>query len=332
MEIDSLTFLFNAYKSFLKISSPKYIPYEKFMLRKSIFSSYDFLSLKLEDRFLLLRNNLTDDKIKTFLVFLYNLECDYMRIDNLKISWKDSCSNKNVIFENILRCYPIDSPVNIFRRVLEDVHIDFMIGFEKYFFNLKDEFLLFLLKYRKFTFEECLEYYNKSKIIINKTGDKLFEHKLTDIIKDVYHRINKKSLSMRLTLKLFSHDLILCDDIEYDALFHDEKIFFKVNREMGKAIVETILFHEAVHTICRYEERFDDFLDAYKNEYTKNDITRVWSRAKETCINQILGFYANNVLFENLITKDNFHTLSIVTTSLLALKQLKRHKEGLLWK
>jgi hypothetical protein len=332
MNDDWLSFLFNAYKSFLKINVPSLSKYEEFMLRKSLFGAYNFLSLKLEDRFLLLKNNLTDTKIKSFLVFLYNMECDFMRTNELKLSWLNLCSNKENIFDDIYRRYHHNASMKVYKRILEDIEIDFMIGYEKYFFNIKDEFLVFLLKRSYLLVEDILEYYDKTTLIENQSSDKLFELKLIEIIHGLYSRTNKKSLAMRLILKLFSHQIVLCDHLEYDALFQNETIYFKVNHKLNKAMLETILLHEATHSICRYEEKYIDFLDAYNGEFSNNEITSIWSKAKEVCINQILSYYTNNQFFDKMIFKDNYYTLSIVVTSLLALKQLRKQKEGLSWK
>ena len=129
-----------------------------------------------------------------------------------------------------------------------------------------------------------------------------------------------------------SHKIVIVKDLEYNALFENETIYIKQDPMLGHEMIKTILMHEATHILCRYEEKYYEFMAAYSNYFNAQDIASVWCQSKEVTINQLLSYYTNNSIFSKLITKDNYYTFSIVITSLLALKQCRKQKEGLLWK
>ncbi|MEA3280280.1 MAG: hypothetical protein U9Q38_06750, partial [Thermodesulfobacteriota bacterium] len=76
--IENDDFIFNVYKSYIILGRPQLTTREQLDLRSKLFSTKSFLNMKLEDRRHILSSIVSDRVLNTFLVCLYNHECDHM--------------------------------------------------------------------------------------------------------------------------------------------------------------------------------------------------------------------------------------------------------------
>jgi len=319
-------------KKFYDFGIPHLTKQEQERFKRHLFSISDLLSFKLEDRFDLLQDFLGDRKLKSFLTFLYNHECDDFRRNYLQYCYGECSGSPEDVYKhvaNIAQDYE-DQKIFALSSLSKKIKVLYEIGYEKYFYDLKDELLFYCLLPLNLTFEECFIYYGKSssKWLSNLESLKL-QSDILNNLHTLYNNSHKKSIATLLILKLISCDVYSSTDQRYHAYVENKKLF--INEKAFKEIRLELLLHEACHLLHSYEDRFQDFFVSFSPFINPNEITESWASIKERCINQFIRTHCYLKNISRSINDFNaLDTLSITDSVTLDLKQ--KSSKDQIWK
>lgn len=321
-------------KRFYDIGIPHLSKSEQERFKCHLFSIVDLLSFNLDDRFNLLRDFLGDRKLKAFLTFLYNQECDDFRRDHLTLGYGGCEGKPEVVFRhvaNLAQEYE-DQKIFALRTLFFKINILSSIGYEKYFYDIRDELLFYCLAPLGLTFGECFLYYGKdtSSWLKNLESDKL-KFSICDQLHTLYNNSDKRSIAVLLILKLLSCDVFSKNDQPHLAYVEGRKLY--INETLIKEANLPLLLHEACHLLHSYEDRFKDFLNAFGHYCEPYDIAKSWATTKERCINQFIRTHCYlKTISRTINSNTTFDTLSITTSVMLDLKQKNQPFVNQIWK
>lgn len=327
-------FIFNVYKSFIILGKPKLSTLEQLNLRSRLFSTKSFLSMKLEDRKHILSSIVSDRVLESFLVYLYNRECDEMKLDRSLLIYENKTGNYDEIFEIVItKALEYEySEIAALKYLTKMVKKSIHIGYEKYICDIKKFALYKLISRRKIRLESALKYFNKTEDtwIFNGKYDKTIA--VLNALQNIFNTCRSYDLSIKLMVELLSANIFFYDK----ALTYTQNNDIYISNTFPKRLYTVMLLHEASHMLYNYEARYSDFKNAYLLDgYTEKELFEAWHSAKEDVINQRITLLTDHPRFERYITKPNIPiTSTIIDSALLKLKhQTKKKEKGdFIWK
>lgn len=336
--IESERFLFDRYADFIKIGCPKLSDTDRVSLRKALFSSYNFLLLNLSDRLFTLKDTISIDVAKAFLLYLKNCEIDFLRDGLMTLHYRGNSGDPNTILPlvatDIILCDKLSRTLIL--SFIDSIAIHRVIGYEKTFFNIFDELLLTLCVLKNLTFEDCLRMYTRTDetLVTSVSEYKTVSDLTKNCIRTIYHNSFNPicKFQLRLALKIIASGVNVNNDFPYVGLV--ENGIIKINPVkcgMDGDFIMSLLLHEATHIYMQYESRIDEFLETYSSfGYSENEMIHAWSFAKEKSIDHALTYFCKDIKTYKHFSDLSGNTGNAMNSALLELLRLNR-KDQFVW-
>lgn len=320
--MNSDEFLLDTLNEYFELDVPSLNKEEKINLRRNLFSMDDFMNLKLKDRFLLLRDKIKDAVIETFLVHLYNKECDTRWMKYTSFSFQNHFGSFELMCEKVIESasYYRDRLLDVIIYFVKQIEFLFIVGYEPFIFNIIDEFLFYFdSNGPRQTIESVMKYYNRNSMVIG--GSKEYERFLCGVIRNLFNDTIIGSIKRKLLLKMFSRQITVVKRLPYCAYVDDKNIYVLDGAVNCPIIMERVLLHESMHLLHNFESRYTDFYQSHIRYFNPEDLDISWTQSKERIIDQTLTIHGCHTVNE-LKTSDL--TMQIVPTALLNLKKKQR--------